>query len=154
MSGPIYPTARTWNVWFHDLLDERWELDSYENICTIGSLYDYYLLTARVHDFKAGMFFLIKDGATPLWEDKAHKAYWSVRVPRNDLDRVWRDIVGMIVGESLIADERQMAQITGASISAKKFNVVVRIWTADKRSKARFTPVDGVNWSEAWFKEF
>ena len=58
-------------LWNHDINDKKWDLDSYREIIDIKTIEDYWIYVNQLHNklINYGMFFLMKKGILPTWED-------------------------------------------------------------------------------------
>jgi hypothetical protein len=82
------------------------------------------------NNFTAGMFFLMREGVLPIWEDEKNKngGYWSYKVPKKQSNDIWLKLSAALVGNTLTDD---MLTITGISVSPKITNCVMKIWNSD-----------------------
>jgi len=128
-------------VWYHSVENSSWSKDSYENLCaglpdkcveTIGDLSKVY--ASYQNNVTAGMFFLMRKGILPLWEDPANArgGYWSFKVPKRASNEVWLQLTAALVGNTLLKDPAKATQITGISVSPKISNCVMKIWNRDR----------------------
>lgn len=124
-------------LWFHDVTEKSWKADSYTNLCkdlpgnvikTVKQLWGIYKTLGN--NFTAGMFFLMREGILPMWEDPSNKngGYWSFKVPKKNSNNVWKMITAGLIGNSLTKDSKYMNCMTGISISPKISNCVMKIW--------------------------
>ena len=124
-------------LWYHSVTDKSWSKDSYVNLCedlpdkTIKTVMELWGVYKALHNnFNAGMFFLMKKGIFPTWEDPANEngGYWSYKVPKKNSNDVWKNLSAAFVGNSLTEKSDTMLTITGISISPKISNCVMKIW--------------------------
>ena len=65
-----------WILWYHSINDNQWGKGSYQKIHEINNLYDY----QYIHDifkqdhYQNGMFFCMKEGIFPNWEDPDNRS--------------------------------------------------------------------------------
>ena len=65
-----------WILWYHSINDNNWDKNSYQKIHEIKNLYDY----QYIHDifkqdhYQNGMFFCMKKGIFPNWEDPDNRS--------------------------------------------------------------------------------
>ena len=66
-----YKLNNKWTLWYHSLKNKNWDNNSYVKVIEIKSLLDYKLLedVMRINHLQNGMFFLMRDGIFPNWED-------------------------------------------------------------------------------------
>ena len=125
-----------WVLWVHKVNDSDWGLDSYEKICTIDSVEKFWLIynnwDEHLPRLDMGIFFLMRDGIFPKWEDSRNinGGCWSMRVSRNDICNTWNELTMAMVGEYLCLDDDKNSEINGLSISPKKNFCVIKIWNS------------------------
>ena len=78
-------------LWYHSVEDKSWKKESYINLCqdfpcnVIGTPNQlFYIYNSIKNNFTAGMFFLMREGIMPIWEDPANinGGCWSCKVPK------------------------------------------------------------------------
>ena len=132
-----YPLENGYILWYHSVVDKSWEKDSYINLCqdlpgkvikTANQLWS--IFSFFNNNFTAGMFFLMKEGIMPMWEDPGNSngGYWSCKVTKRNSNDIWKKISAGFIGNSLTSDNDKMKSITGISISPKISNCVMKIW--------------------------
>jgi hypothetical protein len=128
-------------VWFHSITDNSWEASSYVNLCdglpdkSVGTADDLLKVYAGYQkNVTAGMFFLMRDGIFPKWEDPGNinGGYWSFKVPKKMANEVWLQLTSAFIGNTLLNDTEKSNKITGISVSPKISNCVMKIWNNDK----------------------
>ena len=69
-------------LWFHKVDNDKWDLDSYTKIMTLSSYEDLKYCLSVITDITAGMYFLMKEGINPIWEDKHNKngGFWKFKI--------------------------------------------------------------------------
>ena len=67
----MYELNTSWVLWYHSLKDTTWTKSSYKQLFEINTLTDYKLLedAIQLNHLQNGMFFLMRDGIFPNWED-------------------------------------------------------------------------------------
>jgi len=129
-------------LWYHSVIEKSWDANSYINLCedipdkvirTAKQLWHVY--SALDNNFTAGMFFLMKEGIMPMWEDpgNAKGGYWSFKVTKKSSNLTWKKLTAGLVGNSLIVNSKKMSCITGISISPKISNCVMKIWNNNSK---------------------
>ena len=83
----IYLLEKPWVLWFHNVNDSNWEQDSYEKLCEVQSIKDFWELFNTISNINAGMFFLMKEDIFPRWEDinNIDGGFWSFRIMKKDI---------------------------------------------------------------------
>lgn len=131
-------------MWYHSIEDKSWENDSYTNLCedlpnkTITTAHQMWSIFKVIGDMSAGMFFLMRKGVFPTWEDPQNRngGYWSAKLTRKETPAVWDKLCAGFVGNTL------GSHITGISISPKITNCIVKIWTDTCEQLVFNTPLD------------
>ena len=79
------------------------------------------------------MFFLMRDGIFPLWEDESNinGGVWSYIVQKKEVNSCWIDISIKTIGE-LLTDEEYLSDINGISLSPRTNVGIIKIWNSDK----------------------
>ena len=124
-------------LWYHSVLEKSWNNESYINLCedipgkvikNADQLWG--IFNALNDNFTAGMFFIMKEGIMPMWEDPGNSngGFWSFKVPKRNSNDVWKKLTAGLFGNSLTVDSKNMSSITGISISPKISNCVMKIW--------------------------
>lgn len=123
----------TWMLYFHDPNDPDWTHPSYVNVGTIGSVQEFW------HHHKCykpqvqkGMFFLMREGIFPAWDDPAniHGGCMSIKVLKDDMPAFWEELCIKLLGEDLLVDEKKECwnNVNGISTSPKKHFCIIKIW--------------------------
>ena len=102
------------------------------------------------------MFFLMKDGIIPIFEDvmNINGGYWSLRITKKDALDYWEKLLYYICVESIVSDESNENKINGISISPKINNCIFKIWTSDyKNMKTEYLKQDltFINWNDTFY---
>jgi len=158
------PLSDNWVLWFHRVDNDKWDLNSYTELCTLSDLEDFHGMFNTFFNItekmtaNAGMFFLMREGVTPMWEDKRNRngGMWSYKVPKKEgnilkSDVTWKHICAACVGMTLTKNPEDMKYITGLSISPKLDNCIIKIWTGDQ-SKNSIADIEGLDNSKAIYK--
>lgn len=135
--NPEFKLDGEYVLWYHSVLEKKWTADSYINLCqdipeksvsTAKQLWEVY--DVLENNFTAGMFFLMRKGIMPTWEDPQNSegGFWSYKVPKKKSNISWKQLSAGFVGNSLTANPENIQYITGISISPKISNCVIKIW--------------------------
>jgi translation initiation factor 4E len=130
-----YPLQNRWTLWAHLPHDTDWSLASYKKIFTFQSLEE----IIAVYDILPEslvtncMLFLMKDGITPMWEDKQNRngGCFSYKISNKHVPDLWRQLSYVVMGESISTNLSFVAKVTGITISPKKNFCIVKIWMGD-----------------------
>jgi hypothetical protein len=136
--------ASDWNLWYHHELN-NWRVDGYRKIFHVKNIKDYWDLHNNI-DCLGGItnqhFFLMRDNILPIWEDTFNRngGSWSIKL--NDISNVfnvWIKLSSMMVGETIIKDEKYRVNklVVGLSINLRNSNVcIIKIWNKDSNANS------------------
>lgn len=135
-----YKLDNNWTLWFHEINNNNWKLSSYKKVYTFDDLNTYLNIYRKINNFSAGMFFLMKEKILPIWESKDNKlgGYWSLKISKNEINKVWKDISSQLVGNTLIKEDK-LEFINGISLSPKINNCIIKIWLRKELDIEEFT---------------
>ena len=145
-----------WVLWFHKVNDNNWNLDSYSKVLDIKTYYDILFILKDIDNITSGMFFLMKEGISPIYEDpkNINGGYWSLRITKKDSFDYWDKIIYYICIDSLTIDNKYEEQLNGISISPKINNCIFKIWNSDyKNMKTEYLRKDleFINWDDTFY---
>ncbi len=145
-----------WILWFHKVNDNNWSLESYSKVFEINTYYDLLYILKNLENITSGMFFLMKDGIVPIFEDAMNidGGYWSLRITKKDAFEYWEKLLYYICIESIVIDDKYEGKINGISISPKINNCIFKIWTCDyKNMKTEYLKQDlnFINWNDTFY---
>ena len=125
-----------WILWFHKVNDNNWGLDSYSKIYEIKTYHDLLFIMKSIDNITSGMFFFMKDGINPIYEDKNNikGGYWSMRLTKKDSFDYWTKIIFYLCLNNITKDGGYDNKINGLSVSPKINNCIFKIWTSDYKS--------------------
>ena len=116
-----------WVLWYHDPDDKRWSLESYKELCVFSTLEEFLSYYDEIKTFVSGMFFLMKEGIPPIWEDPQNikGGIMTYKLLKNISDKAWVELSMLLIGGTLSED---YTNINGISISPKINNCIIKIW--------------------------
>lgn len=119
-----------WVLYFHDKNNKDWSLKSYEVKYSFSTVEEMWSLFNSMHSVSQDMFFLMRDGHPPLWEDpmNINGGALSFKIYNKNVDTFWLTACLLMVGETICDDSTQIVGISG---SPKLKNQTVRIWYKD-----------------------
>ena len=122
-----------WVLWYHKMNDEQWGIDSYKKVIEIEDYHTLLLMVSEIKVVTSGMFFFMKDGIQPIYEDPMNKegGYWSLRVTKKDANDYWLKIIYLLCFENITQDENKNKLMNGLSISPKINNCIFKIWNSN-----------------------
>ena len=129
----------SWILWAHIPDDTDWTLKSYIKIMKINtveeliSLYNY--LSEKI--INNCMLFLMKEGITPMWEDKRNKdgGCFSYKINNKLTTSIWKKVSFSLAGASLSNDISNYNDINGITLSPKKNFCILKIWFSNCNSQ-------------------
>ena len=125
-----------WNLWYHELNDNNWSIDSYKNILDIKKYSDVLFMIKSYENINCGMFFLMKKGIQPIYEDpkNINGGYWSIRVTKKESSLFWKKFTYYLCVDSITNNEEIDKNINGLSISPKINNNIFKVWNCDYKN--------------------
>jgi hypothetical protein len=123
-----------WSLYFHDPNDNDWTTNSYHFIYNINTVETFCIIFHHFKDYwNKGMFFIMREGITPRWEDESNinGGCFSIKVFPNDLEDYWFELASTLLGDTLAINEEHSFNINGISISPKNKYFIIRIWCKD-----------------------
>ncbi|MBE18272.1 MAG: hypothetical protein CMH79_05875 [Nitrospinae bacterium] len=128
-----YETTLEWDLWFHSINNNKWDKGSYKKIHTIKNLYDYKIITEifKQNHYQNGMFFIMKSGVFPNWEDPTNRmgGCLSFKITSDRVIDEWNNILLKCIQERIM--DRNNDKVTGISISPKKEFNIIKVWFSD-----------------------
>jgi hypothetical protein len=122
-----------WVLWYHSTDNNDWSMESYKKVFEIKTYYDLLYIMKNLNNVASGMFFVMRDGIKPIYEDPKNMSggYWSIRLMKRDSYDYFKKIVYYIVNENLMKKNEHNDKINGLSISPKINNCIFKIWNND-----------------------
>lgn len=125
-----------WNLYYHLPQDKSWDLASYKSVMTsIDSAEKIIALNEAFPDniIRNCMLFIMRDGITPMWEDPQNRngGCFSFKILNKIVPAIWKALLYVLCGETLLTDPKRIKNINGMTISPKKSFSIVKIWMAD-----------------------
>ena len=121
-----------WTLWFHSPTDNDWTIESYKRISEFSTIEDFWSIYKFIlpNHIQNGMFFLMRDGILPIWEDDQNKegGCWSFKIIKKDVFNSWVELSIHILGEKITKDIDESMEINGISISPKRSFCIIKIW--------------------------
>jgi hypothetical protein len=130
---PLHALNGKWNLYYHLPRDKNWDLSSYKFILeNIDCLEKLIAINEQVSEniVKSCMLFVMRDGITPMWEDKKNRdgGCFSFKVINKQVHSVWKSLFYAMCGETLCVDSKYNSFINGITISPKKNFCIIKIW--------------------------
>ena len=100
-----YDLNNKWVLWCHSINNNNWDEESYNKIYEIENLYDYYSFKDNIkkNNYFDSMFFLMRDGILPIWEDKnnVNGCCLTIKIPSKDVKTEWDKLVLKCISENI-----------------------------------------------------
>jgi hypothetical protein len=147
-----------WVIWFHKVNDNNWTLESYSKVFELETYYDILYIINELKNITSGMFFVMKDGIIPIFEDEknVNGGYWSLRITKKDALDYWEKMIYHLCVDNICINDEHETLINGLSISPKINNCIFKIWTSNfKNMKTDYLRKDleFINWDEMFYLE-
>ena len=122
-----------WDLYYHLPNYPNWNLASYKSIMKdIDSVEKVIRLNEAINEniVKQNMFFLMRSGITPLWEDPKNRdgGCFSFKVINKQVYDIWKVIFYTLCGETLCKKREHNDLINGITISPKKNFCIMKVW--------------------------
>ncbi len=145
-----------WVLWFHKVDDENWKEDSYIKVFDIETYEDILFVIQEIPNITSGMFFLMKKGIFPTYEDPENQngGYWSLRITKKDSYDMWQKLLYYICVDRITKDDKKNEQINGFTISPKINNCIFKIWTKNFKTMKGDNlrgDIEGINPSDTFY---
>ena len=137
---------KEWVLWYHSITENKWNKSSYKELSILKDLYDIHhiLSVFKQNHYQNGMFFVMKKGIFPNWEDPNNRlgGCLSFKISSTNVISEWRDIFLKCILDELLKEDND--KITGLSISPKKEFNIIKIWFSETiEYKNKF--IEGIN---------
>ena len=135
LTSKTRPLYDKWVLWAHLPHDTNWAMNSYIKIMEITTLEDivelYNVIPTKM--FHNCMFFLMKDGIKPRWEDPLNKngGCFSYKINNVDTIKIWKTISYCLVGRTITPHKKYYPNINGITLSPKKSFHICKIWMSN-----------------------
>ncbi len=122
-----------WVMWIHKIYNKSWEKDTYIKVHEFDTIESFWVFYNTIDNFTTNMFFLMRDGIFPRWEDESNVngGVWSYIVQKHEVNSCWIDISIKTIGE-ILTDEEYLNDINGISLSPRTNVGIIKIWNSDK----------------------
>lgn len=122
-----------WSLTYHLPANNNWDISSYIVIMgDIDTAQKVIAINEVLHDniIKNCMLFIMRSGIDPMWEHPKNSkgGCFSYKVINKQVPNVWRTLMYLLCGESLVVDKKYNQYINGITISPKKNFCIIKIW--------------------------
>ena len=137
---------KEWVLWYHSITEHKWNKSSYKELSILKDLYDIHhiLSVFKQNHYQNGMFFVMKKGIFPNWEDPNNRlgGCLSFKISSTNVISEWSNIFLKCILEELLKEDND--KINGLSISPKKEFNIIKIWFSETiEYKNKF--IEGIN---------
>ena len=130
-----YNLTSDWKFWYHSIKDNNWNKASYNDLIDINNLFDYHLIrnTFKQNHYQNGMFFLMKEGIFPNWEDPSNRegGCMSFKVKSTNILQEWNELILRCLTNNILSENNEL--INGISISPKREFNIVKVWFSENK---------------------
>lgn len=151
--------ADRWTLWGHLPHNTDWSLKSYIPIATFSTVEETIAVTETLPPplVENCMLFMMKEGVTPMWEDKKNRdgGCFSYKVLNKNVGKAWSELTYRVVGGSISNSLPFASSVTGITISPKKNFCIVKIWmtNCNHQNPTAVLPVKGLQSQGCLFKK-
>ena len=149
-----------WDLYYHLPQNNDWSLSSYVVIKNeISDLESIIKINEKMHDniIKNCMLFVMKNGITPMWEDKQNRngGCFSYKINNKFVVDVWKTLFYLMCGNSICVKPEHNKHVNGITISPKKNFCIVKVWmnTFQFQDPSIITPISNLSIAGCLFKK-
>lgn len=151
--------ADRWVLWSHSHDNQGWRAQDYRKHCTISTVEGFWNIWNGLPSMiNRDMWFLMRDGIPPMWEDVVNKqgGAFKFRVAGCDVDNTWLTLALHLVTENMCLSRDDAELISGITISPKKgAYCTISVWNLDstRTERAIFpTNINGINFESSLYE--
>jgi len=124
----------TWVVWIHKIYDKNWLKESYKQLYSFNTIEGFWKFYKVIPDYSTNMYFLMREGVFPLWEDAKNRngGTWSYIIEKEDINSHWVQMSAKMIGEIITSDNKYRNDINGISLSPRTNVAIIKIWNKTK----------------------
>jgi hypothetical protein len=135
----MYELNTPWILWHHSVKDNTWKKSSYKQFYKFQNLLDYSLFEdiIQLNHLQNGMFFLMREGIFPNWEDpdNSEGCCISFKIAGQILKTEFCKIVLYCLTEDILRNPDDYEELNGFSIAPKKEFNIAKLWMRNKQKK-------------------
>jgi len=106
---------------------------------------------------KKSLTFVMKEDIKPIWEDVSNikGGSFSFKIHNKDIDDLWKHILYLMIGGTMMKNKNNMHNVNGISLSPKKTFCILKIWMLDcsLTNCNIFEPIVGIDYKGCLFKK-
>jgi hypothetical protein len=119
-------------VWYHDITNRDWSIDSYARIYEITTVSQFWRFLNNLTKIgcMSRQYFLMKGDIEPLWEHPSNRngGLCSFKIDSQVANQVFETLCAYMVTDNL---SKNVDDITGISISPKNAWAILKVWNGD-----------------------
>lgn len=117
-----------WSIYHHTFSNNDWTIASYDKLCTVTTIEEYWQFMNNLPNLTNGMLFIMRGDIHPMWEDPQNKSggAWTLFISNNQLESYLINISAYMVCEKLLTSKND--DINGLSITPKQKSYSIKIW--------------------------
>ncbi len=148
-----------WIYWGHSPTDTVWTIKSYAPIMNVKYVEELISLLHVLPEkmLASYMFFIMKAGILPLWEDKhnVNGGCFSYKVSNKFIKEVWNTLALAMCGNTLTNDVEFNKAVAGMTISPKKSFCIIKLWMINclHQNPSKIMVIPNLNHKECFFKK-
>lgn len=117
--------STNWKLWAHLPHDTDWTVKSYQSIFNFSTIETAIAITETLPEIliKNCMLFIMKEEILPMWEDPRNRegGCFSYKISNKNVCEVWKELTYVLLGSSISTNRQFVDNVTGITISPKKF---------------------------------
>lgn len=119
-----------WVLYIHHGQDRDWSQTSFLKVCGFHTAQGFWTVFNWLRLHPQFHYFLMRESVLPMWEDKQNEngGCFSVRAPVQQAADLWLDMCLYVVGETLLDDYDEMANVLGVSVASSRDMTAVKVW--------------------------
>ena len=128
----LRPLLDTWTLWAHLPQDPNYTITSYIKIITFNTVEEALAIMKILPSnlIQSCMLFLMRNGTTPLYEDKNNSkgGAFSYKVFNEKVVNAWNHLFLVVIGETVSESSEFTESVSGITISPKTNFCIIKIW--------------------------
>jgi hypothetical protein len=132
----VHKLSSNWDIYCHIPANTDWSLNGYTLIKkSISCIEEGIELVNIIPDalLCQTMFFVMRTGITPLWEDEKNRSggSFSFKLLMRQAPEIWNRTFFALIGGFICKDAKHEVLVTGISLSPKRNFCILKIWMKD-----------------------
>ena len=130
-----------WVLWFHDIDETDWSINGYKKIADIDTIENFWNIYKSIDEvtIQHSMFFLMRNGINPIWEDNnnINGGCWSFKINIKDSFQLFIKLAIFAIGENMLYESKNNLsdQVCGLSICQKNnYSSIIQLWNSNRNN--------------------